>query len=301
MKIFNISLILSLLFIVSCGTSSKKLKNPDEFPEIKDSDFIPPPTVTLNPVRDFYELEEGDKEFKQTLGGETLSIQPNDATEVVIDSDNPINQILGSCYTKNFPKAFSISDKVFRKYKKHPSYWNSIGTCYLLKGEKKKALLYYNKSRESNVNFAPPVNNLGVILQQQGKDQRALKAYKSAADLASFSLTPLYNQGQLYLKYGLIDNAKKVFRTILGKNSEDRGALNALGYIHLVEGKYNDAISYYSKLDRDDYKNATIGLNVVVTLMKLNKVSNARDVFEQIPPSGNSYYVKVQSQLARMK
>tara|TARA_R110002072_G_scaffold1989_5_gene16702 strand:- start:169095 stop:170000 length:906 start_codon:yes stop_codon:yes gene_type:complete len=293
--------ILLAIFVTSCGTSSKKMEKPDEFPEIRDSDFVAPAPVVLNPTSDFYALEEGDKEFKETLGGETLSIQPNDATEVVIDSDNPINQVLGFCYKKQFQKAYGISDSIFRKYKKNPSYWNAIGTCHLLNGESKKALLYYNKSRETNVNFAPPVNNLGVILQQQGKDQRALKAYKSAADMASFSLTPLYNQGQLFLKYGLLDNAQKVFTAILGKNPEDVGALNAMGYLNLLEGNNNRAIGFYSKIDRDRYRDPKIGLNVVMTLLKLNKTSNAKDVFAQVRSDGSSYYSKVQNLLARSK
>ena len=93
----------------------------------------------------------------------------------------------------------------------------------------------------------------------------------------------------------------KVFTAILGKNPEDVGALNAMGYLNLLEGNNNRAIGFYSKIDRDRYREPKIGLNVVMTLLKLNKTSNAKDVFAQVRSDGSSYYSKVQNLLARSK
>ena len=55
----------------------------------------------------------------------------------------PLSLALSYCYKKKFDKGFALFDKYYRGYKKNAGYWNKLGICYLLKGSRRKALLYY--------------------------------------------------------------------------------------------------------------------------------------------------------------
>lgn len=297
----KIVMLLSLLFLFNgCGSSSKNseekkepTKEDKEFGWIENSDFKKVNEVPFVSSKDLFNDVMGD----DSLSAESISRLPEPKLEKMASSSNPVNSGIGKCYGKKFAEAEKVFEANYKRYKNNPTYWNQVGTCQFLKGEHRKALLFYNKARTLNSKYAPPVNNIGVIHQRQGRDQKALAAYKKAVELNKFSLTPIFNLAQLYLKYGFVDKAQNIFITLYNKNSSDIDVINALATGHLLKEQYKRSVNYYSKLSRSELSNARYGLNFSVALKSSGRVKDAKAVFDRINTGsmGNlgGYYNKV--------
>ena len=235
-----------LIFLVSCASipnsQEKSINN------LTNQDFIPPKPKIFSKSRDFL-----DEEFIDSgaLRGESMHKAASRGLSYFDNTDNPLDKALSLCYRKKFSKADRFFKNLYRSYKKHPTYWNQVGTCELVKGNLRKALLFYNKSKDLAPKYAPPLNNLGVLYQREGKDQKALAAYERASNMSSFSLTPLFNLGQLYTKYGFIEKAKRIFYSLYKRDENDIDVLSALAYLYLIDGNYKTAVNIYSKMDKE--------------------------------------------------
>ena len=278
MKNIFFALFLTLV-LTGCSTGSKKKGTKVGNQEISNEDFIAPRPITYSEGSDFFgdDFDEGG-----ALSRESMASAPADDLDQFDSSDNPLNQALSYCYRKQFNKAEQIFDRYYRRFKKNPAYWNQMGTCYLLKDERRKALLFYNKSRDLKGNYAPPINNLGVIYQLDGKDQKALSAYKKASNLSKFSLTPVFNLGQLYTKYGLLGKARNLFNSLYRVNEEDADVIAALAYVELLSGEYKRAVGYYQKMDKDLYEEPRVGLNLALALYLSDRPKDAKNVLDGI-------------------
>lgn len=295
----KIVIFLSLVLLYSCGSTDKNGTNKEptkedkEFGWIENNDFKKVDEVAFVSSQDLFNDVMGD----DSLSAESISRLPEPKIEKVASSDDPVNSGIGKCYRKKFAEAEKLFEANYKRYKNNPTYWNQVGTCQLLKGEHRKALLFYNKARTLNARYSPPVNNIGVIHQRQGRDQKALAAYKKAVELNKFSLTPIFNLAQLYLKYGFVDKAQNIFRTLYNKSSSDSDVINALGTGHLLKEEYKSSVNYFSKLSRKELSNARYGLNFSIALKSSGRVKDAKAVFDRINTStmGNlgGYYNKV--------
>lgn len=291
--------IITLLFImlVAVSCASKRDMRDDlnnDFEWIKNDDFRPKKQIRYVPYKDIYDDEIAGWD---SLSAESIARIPRSKLEVVNEKDVPISSAVSFCYQNNFKKGFEILDALYHNHKKHSGYWNQVGSCYYLKGNFRKALLYYNKARDLNSKYSPAINNLGVIYQKDGYDQKALVAYSRAARLNAFSVTPTFNLAQLYLKYGLVKKAVKLFNGLFLRNQNDVDVINGLATSYLFMGKYSKAIEYYSRIDDEYLEKPYIGLNYVVALKFSNQTEEARDLFGDIDNnklgSLRGYYQKV--------
>ncbi|MCO4792510.1 MAG: tetratricopeptide repeat protein [Bacteriovoracaceae bacterium] len=292
-----------LLLLTSCGSTDKKESNSgqnQEFSWIENNDFQTEKAIKYEEESDLF--FGGDSDY-DSLSTESIARMPDFKLEAVATSTDSIGKIAGLCYQRKFSEASQVMDALFKKYKKHPGYWNQVGTCFFLQGNMRGALLYYNKSLGFNKNYAPPINNLGVIYQREGREQKALLAFKRASELNSFSLTPIFNLSQMYLKYGFTQKARALLSALLKKNSKDVDVINSLAVSYLMESDANKALPYYEKLSRDKLSRYDIGINYAYTLKLAGKASDAKSVFNRINTAklgdSSDYYQKVKKYLEK--
>ena len=288
---------LTLVFFLSCsGTSKKNEGKPSDkdFSWIENSDFKQPASVAYSSREDEYKQSVEN----EPLSRESLATLPESKLEDIEESSGKdISKMMAACYRKEFEKAFSIMDEVYRQYKDNPIYWNQVGSCYFLMGDNQKAKLFYNKSKSLKKDYAPPINNLGVYYQNLGFDQRALSAYKEAAKLNSFSLTPLYNISQLYLRYGIFKKAINGFKALNSKKKDDPEILNALATAYLIKGDFKRSISYFSKIDDSLFRKPKIGINLALALYLGGQKDEALKLVTHLKNEGLSdeYFKKIES------
>lgn len=286
--------------LVSCATGRGGPKGKindleDDFSWLDNKDFQKVFEVKYQEPKDTYPKEISAEDV---LASESVARLSEGRLDDVTGSDDVISKVVGNCYKGDFNDAQDLIRKSRRKYKKNPSFWNQVGTCYFLQKERRKALIFYNKALALKKNFVPAINNLGVLHQSEGNDQRALAAYEEASKLSSFSLTPSFNKAQLYLKYGFINKAESVFSTLWRKNKRDRDVVHALAVIYLVQGKFEKSVSAYQALNYDTQEIPGVALNYALVLAFSGQKDKAAVVLKGLEDKDLnnylSYYKKVQ-------
>ena len=191
-------LFLVLLLASACSTQNVSTKRTvandpikeEDFSWVEQLDFDKKTEEKYRSDKDVFTATSAE-EANHALVKESLSTLSDARLEESLSkSDDAVLKMNVRCLQGKFDEAFKIADVEYRKFKNNTSYWNQLGTCYYLKNDYAKAILFYNKSRDLDSKFVPPVNNLGVVYQKQGKFQKALAAYKLAADMNAFTVTP---------------------------------------------------------------------------------------------------------------
>jgi len=280
----NILILLFVAFLASCSSTVEK-EDPrlsaldKEFEGIENDDFKMEREIPFNSLQDEFIGDESDYD---SLAKESIARLPAPKLMNVENKGETISKVVSLCYQRKFDAAFKVFDMNFRKYKKHPSYWNQVGTCYLIKGERRKALLYYNKSRDLNAKYAPPINNLGVLYLREGQEQKALAAFKKASEVKSFSLTPIFNMSQLYLKYGLVKKARGLLAALYRKNASDQDVLASLATTYLIEGNPKKAAAFFGKMKDAYYTIPNVGINFSIALKLSGRPKDAKTILSNI-------------------
>lgn len=291
--------ILILLFLVSCSSKKQTQNDSSYASKVDASAFKKEKPFTSTEVKDFYGPVTGAE--SPALQDETLDrFSPEDLSKIG-DTSDPLAQISLLCSKKDFEKAFEVASKSFQRYQKIAAYWNQVANCHLNRGSERKALLFYNKALEVSPGYVPALNNIGVLYSRQGDDQKALVAFEKANRQSKFAKTPRYNLARLYLRYGLAQSALPLFQGLLGDYPNDVDLLNAVGSSYFMMSDYQRAMSFFSQIPQKFWERAEIGLNVSLSLKKIGKAADAKDVFDRIdaPKSGElkAYHTSVASQL----
>ncbi|MBF0361395.1 MAG: tetratricopeptide repeat protein [Oligoflexia bacterium] len=196
-----------------------------EFKSIPKKVIIPN-AVEYDYLKDNYEFTNNNNKGATTtiLDRETLNkhsanvledlINDNGTTSKNNSANDPFIKAFSFCYLKKFNESKDEIKKLYWEYKNFPTYWNLVGSCYLLEGNIPKARLYYNKALEIDQNYTPVLNNLGVLYLKEKREQKALAAFLKASKSSSFAITPIYNLANLYLKYGLVEKALPLYQTL---------------------------------------------------------------------------------------
>lgn len=300
------SWVLLLILLGACGTTTPVQNTPsemtakeieDDLSWIKDEDFVPVRELPFSIRQDFFQEENPNNAMVK----ESIERTPEAVLRRISSSDDLVGRIVSLCYRGDFSKAEQEMDASYAKLKSHPSYWNQIGTCFLIREKHRQAQLYYNKALDLDKKYAPAINNLGVIHFREGAYQRALNAFQEASQLNAFSLTPAFNLAILQLQYGFVDQAEQVFLALRKQNQEEPEILHALGTIALFKNDMNRSIGIYRLMDRQFLSVPSVGLNYAVALKLAGRGQDARNVLAGIDSSSLSgleeYYRQVEMYL----
>lgn len=278
--------LIPLLFILSaCATnnatsyrknaSDETVKLDDDYSWVDQLNFDKKTETKYQAEKDEFNIsseEDSHALIKESL----LNLTSVRLEETLIKTDDILTKMSVKCYQGKFEEAFKLADDGYSQYKNNTSYWNQLGTCYYLKADNAKAILFYNKSRDLDAKFSPPVNNLGVVYVKQEKFQKALAAFKKASELSTFSVTPNYNLAQLYLRFGTIGKALPIFQGLQKKSPKDLEVSSAIASANLLKGDYASAISTYESIDKASLTKPSIGLNYAVALKLSNRKADAQ-------------------------
>jgi tetratricopeptide (TPR) repeat protein len=293
----RILLILLVLVAVSCASNKDGSKPlPKEVSDISNSDFVPKKEKVYNRRADTVKVEDKEIISKNILVSESL-----DKGRLFEDFkvESKIDELARTCYEKEFKDAREQIRILEEEYRSNVIFWNQVATCFMLEKDYRKALLFYNKALEFNTNYAPVLNNIGVMYERQGEDERALISYEKASKNNKYARTPKYNMAMLYLKYGLYNKSKNILSGLKRINSKDSQVLNALAVSELMSGDVKSALSNYSLVDPELLEEPAYGVNYAYALFVDGKKEKAHDAFEDVDIEKNdsnySYYLRVKS------
>ena len=281
-----------LLVLSACSSSPENVarnsaSSDEDFKWVEGLNFDKKNEEKYRADKDEFNFSSSD-ESSYALIKESLALLPDGKLQDALSkNDDPLVKINIKCYQGKFDEALKIADDQYSKYKNNTSYWNQIGTCYFLKSDYGKAILFYNKSRDLDAKYIPPVNNLGVVYQRQGKFQKALAAFKLASDLNTFAITPTYNLAQLYLRFGTVGKALPIFESLQKRSPKDVELGSALASANLIRGNYQAAVDIYTRFDKATLKIPSVGLNYAVALKLLNRPQDAQTVLSNVTRSSS--------------
>lgn len=234
------------------------------------------------------EFNLSTEEASHSLVKESLAHLPSARLEETLTkTDDVLVKMNIKCYQNKFDEALKIADDIYGQYKNNTSYWNQLGSCYYLKNDYAKAILFYNKSRDLDSKYVPPVNNLGAVYTKLGKFQKALAAFKKASEMSNFSITPTYNLAQLYLSFGTVGKALPIFQGLQKKSPKDDEVNSALASAYLLKGDLPSALTIYGTMDKSTLAKPNIGLNYAVALKLSNRPADAQTVLNNVSSAAN--------------
>lgn len=287
----SILLFFLLAVVVGCSSNSTNKKRV-ELDELTDEDFKSPKQVLYNRKDDKFKAvtEEG----RSVLNAETLA-RLDDPSD--LEAKGIVDEITIACYEKDFEKAFALIKSKSSSYKRNPIFWNQVGTCFMLKGERRKALLFYNKALEFKSSYSPAYNNLGFMYKLDGEDQKALVAFTRSKKSNRYARTPLFNLGNLYLEYGLYNQAISTLTGLHNLDKKDTDVINGLAVAYLMKGNYSESKKFYKKLDPDLFEKPNFGINYAYLLYRQNKIHESRELLKNVDMEKESewknYYMKL--------
>lgn len=265
-----------LMLVIGCaGTSKKKSVDVED---IKEEDFRPVNKVKYSRSDDsFIEVES---KYSDALNEESLQRVFTYGGSVEIKG--VMGQIGKLCYQKKFSDAYELVRNNNKAYNDNPIFWTQVGTCFLLEGKNRKALLFYNRALGLKGDYAPALNNLGVMYMRDKDYSRALVAFERAKKNTAFGKTPRYNLANLYLSFGLYQQAESHLLTLSQVSKKDIDVFNMLGTSYLMQGKTAQAIQSFESINDDYWEDPKIGINYALALHLAGKKSKAEDVLEDI-------------------
>jgi tetratricopeptide (TPR) repeat protein len=290
---------LVLLALIACSSVKNEEANTEAPKNISSDSFKKEKPLKNSDIQDYY--SQNPQSLSPALQDETLDRYSVDELAALADNKDPLIEISLRCSKQDFKEAFQVASKNFLRYQKVAPYWNLVANCHLNQGSQRKALLFYNKALEITPNYVPALNNIGVMYSRMGQDQKALVAFEQANKFSKFAKTPRYNLAKLYLRYGLAEAALPIFQSLLNNSPSDADLLNAVGSSKFLLSDYPGALQSFEQIPQSEWKRAEVGLNVAVTLSKMNKKADAKKVFSDIEkPKANElkrYYSSVGKEL----
>jgi len=208
---------------------------------------------------------------------------------------------LAACHDGRYNEALNSFKSTLDKDKNNAKYWNTIATCYLLKRELPKAKFYYDlalKTSGSKRMKAVINNNLGLYFNLRGLDSLAIHSFKESIKMNSELLTPKYNLGKLYLRFGLYKKAKTILTSLYKLAPKDIDFVASLGHLSLMTGNYKKAKWYYNQMPKEYLKRDSHATNYAMALFMTGDFKAAKSTISNADQN-DSYYTLTQTKILK--
>lgn len=179
-------------------------------------------------------------EIKQK-DGSTSAIKITNVTEstVTLDANHPLagkDLHFDIDLTEISPAKPDNSDEYFKK-----------AVDFQNRGMLDEAILFYQKTIESNPKHSKAFFNLGVALQKKGLTEKAIVYYEVAIGINQNFVEAHHNLGVAYNEQGLFDEAVICFQRTVQLKPDHAGAYYNLGNTFVAKGQFHEALQSYQK------------------------------------------------------
>ena len=171
--------------------------------------------------------------------------------------------------------------------KKNPNYvgaYNNLGILYNQYGNNQKAAHYYKKAIQINPNHFDAHNNLGILYNQYGNFKKAVHCYEKAIQINHNHVDAHNNLGNIFKKIGKNQKAIDYYEKAIQINPNHIDANNNLGALFNELGKHQKAKNCYEKVIKIDPNNLTshwLAMNNFPVIYKsLEEIDHYRKKFE---------------------
>jgi tetratricopeptide (TPR) repeat protein len=125
--------------------------------------------------------------------------------------------------------------------------FNNMGLTYSNKGDKDKAIECYQKAIEIKPDFHEAFNNMGSAYYGKEDKDKAIECYQKAIDIKPDSHEAFYNMGNAYSNKGDKDKAIECYQKAIDTKPDKYEAFNNMGNAYDEKGDKDKAIECYQK------------------------------------------------------
>jgi tetratricopeptide (TPR) repeat protein len=284
-----------LLSFVACTTTTS---NRHSTPIRKDQEFKKVAPEKFQANKDYYSVSASGSPYT-ALNDESINRLAEEG-KVNLSEADVMGEIISLCYRQKFSSGLELARKNTARFINIPTFWNQVATCYLLKGDERKAQLYYNKSIELSAYYTPSLNNYGIIYLKQNQDQKALAAFLKALERNKFAKTPRFNLANLLLSYGLAEEALPIFKGLVAQNPQDVEVLSGVANSLYLIGEEKSSLDYFEKIPAKFWKRPDIGINMARAYYQVGTKDKAKDVIDDVDRPKSRRYQEYYEESAKM-
>lgn len=124
--------------------------------------------------------------------------------------------------------------------------YNALGVIADMRGEYEQARSYYEKALEASPNTPLVLNNLGYSRYLAGDWDDARRSLRRAVNANPGYELAWRNLGLVYAREGDFETAVEA----VARNGDRAKAYNDIGYISMLEGRYEDAMGFFDEAMR---------------------------------------------------
>ena len=164
---------------------------------------------------------------------------------------------------------------------------NNLGVVLQREGRRDEAAALYREALSVTPNDPGPQTNLGVILAGGGKHQEAIDLYQRALASDPSYVDAHINLGKEMAISGQFDSARSEYSEALRLNPDSAAALAGMGVALAAQGKFDEAAGHLNKaveLDGGDAESQSNLCFVLVSLKRLKEAGTACDAALRLKP-----------------
>ncbi|MEH2285550.1 MAG: tetratricopeptide repeat protein [Nostoc sp.] len=148
-------------------------------------------------------------------------------------------------------------------------------------GDFKFAELYYRQAIALQPDLVKSHNNLGEVLQKQGRLNDALKSYEQAIKIKPDNAYTYHNLGYFFQEQGNFEQATEAYEKALSIQPDLAVTYNNLGNLLKAQNRIDAAIEYYQKAIKIRPDIDYIYCNLGAVFIPANQIEAAVQAFEQ--------------------
>ena len=244
--------------------------------------------------REFLEavtLDPGDRDAELQLA--RLSIarrqfdQAQTAAQTVLHSDPgsaDAHAILGEkqLLTGHLPDAMREFQQAVDLAPRQVEHYIALAAAYVSAGQTAEAEAVDRKAIENNPGSVDARINMGQFCFTQGRLPEAEAEMRQAVALEPKAVLPRVLWARILVREGKLADAEKLYQGIKTIAPNDPKAYQALGLFYLASGQKEKAAAEFRAMMASKPKDTSVKLNLVETLIDLNRIQEAADVEQQV-------------------
>ncbi len=189
--------------------------------------------------------------------------------------NNAIQSALENHKAGNLRQAELIYRKILNKRPNDVDALHLLGVLYNQLGNYDSAIKYIRKALQLDAGFAEAYNNLGNVIRNKGLIDEAETYYQKALQINPNFAIAYNNLGNIYTEKKLTDKAIVVFKKALQINPNFAEAYNNLGKVLDEIGHFDEAMTYCKKAIQINPNYAEAYYNLGTIFPKIGQLSEA--------------------------
>ena len=183
--------------------------------------------------------------------------------------------------TKNYPSSEKLIRKALILSPKNPEVYNNLGTVLQGQGKLDEAIENYRKAVSLKPDFALSYTNLGKALKEQNKLDEAAENHRKAVLIEPDFAMAYNNLGTVLQEQNKLDEAIEKYWRAISLQPDFAGAYSNLGKVLQEQGKLDDAMKKYRKAVSLEPDFAMAYYNLGKLLQEQNKLDEAAENYRK--------------------